>query len=108
MAGIERRRFPRKTFYCEARVEGLGAGRAACRIADISLGGAFVEGLSVLPAGARTQVCFTILGREVSARAEVRYSQPGIGMGLRFLALSEVDLATLRTFLVTQASCPAG
>lgn len=100
MSGVERRRFPRKTYYCEARVEGLGAGKAVCRIADISLGGAFVEGLSVLPAGARTQVRFDVLGREVSVRAEVRYSQPGIGMGLRFVGLSDLDQATLRTFLL--------
>ena len=83
----ERRNSRRVTFYCEAQLEGIDVSHAHVRLADLSVDGAFVDARTVLPPGALAQVRFTLLGQEVLARAEVRYSMPGMGMGLRFLEL---------------------
>jgi hypothetical protein len=95
----DRRQHKRTTYYCEARIEGLDVARGACRLADISAGGAFVEARTVLPPGTRTRVRFELLGQQISALAEVRYCEPGIGMGIRFLDLSPPDRATIDRFL---------
>lgn len=106
MSRADRRRHPRKTYFCEARIEGLGTGRAACRVADISLGGVFVEAMTVLPPGTSTRVQFALPGHELAADAEVRYSQQGIGMGLRFVALSELDRAAIQAYLLARPPAP--
>ena len=104
MAGHDRRAHYRLTFYCEAQIEGLDLKRSSCRIADIGVGGAFVEASTVLPVGARTSVRFALLGHEITTAAEVRYSTPGIGMGLRFVNLSELGEVVIRTLIATEAA----
>lgn len=84
----ERRNSRRITFFCEAQLEGIDVSHAHVRLADLSTEGAFVDARSVLPPGAATNLRFTLLGQDVTARAEVRYSMPGMGMGLRFVDLS--------------------
>jgi len=84
----ERRNSRRVTFYCEAHLEGIDVSHANVRLADLSVDGAFVDARTVLPPGAVARLRFTLLEREVSALAEVRYSMPGMGMGLRFKELS--------------------
>ncbi|HSK09836.1 MAG TPA: PilZ domain-containing protein [Vicinamibacterales bacterium] len=104
MFGRDRRQHARTTHYCEAVIEGLDAGRAACRVADIGLGGVFVEARTVLPPGTSALVRFGLVGRELSIPVEVRYSQTGYGMGLRFTRLSQQDEAAIRAFLLTRAA----
>lgn len=83
----DRRKSRRVTFFCEAHLEGIDVSHANVRLADLSAEGAFVDARSVLPPGAVATLRFTLLGEEVAARAEVRYSMPGMGMGLRFVDL---------------------
>ena len=84
----ERRHWRRVTFFCEALLEGIDVSHAHVRIADLSVGGAFIDARTVLPPGALVNVRFTLLNQEVAATAEIRYSMPGMGMGLRFVELS--------------------
>jgi hypothetical protein len=84
----ERRNSRRITFFCEAQLDGMDVARALVRLADLSTDGAFVDARTVLPPGSMANLRFTLLGHEVTARAEVRYSMPGMGMGLRFVEVS--------------------
>lgn len=60
------------------------------RVPDISSRGMFINTPKALPEGAVLKVCFrlTRLQTEVSARAEVRYSLPGVGIGIEFIEIS--------------------
>jgi hypothetical protein len=83
----ERRNSRRVTFYCEAHLEGIDVSHGNVRLADLSVDGAFVDARTVLPPGAVARLRFTLLEQEVTVQAEVRYSMPGMGMGLRFVDL---------------------
>jgi len=99
----DRRRHYRLTYYCEATLAGLDVGRLPCRLADIGPGGAFVEARTVLPVGACTNLRFELAGRDVAVESEVCYSAPGIGMGVRFKDLPELERAHIQTFIIQQA-----
>jgi hypothetical protein len=73
-------------------------------MADISVGGAFVEARTLLPVGARTRIRFHLGGREFVTEAEVRYTSPGIGMGLHFIGLPADDQCLILSFVVGQAA----
>jgi hypothetical protein len=108
MPPADRRSSARRPYYCEAHLEGLDVGRVPCRMADISVGGAFVEARTQLPAGARTRIRFHLAGREFVADAEVRYTSPGIGMGLHFIGgLSADDQCLILSFVMGQAAARA-
>lgn len=98
----ERRGSRRVPFFCEAALEGIDVARSNARLADLSVDGAFVDARTVLPGGAVTRLRFTILSKEISVAAEVRYSLPGMGMGMRFLDLAPGDRALIESFLATQ------
>jgi hypothetical protein len=102
MSGSERRSSRRVTFFCEAHFEGFDVAHTNVRLADLSVDGAFVDARTVLPPGAITRVRFTLLDEEVSAKVEVRYSMPGMGMGIRFLDLSPAALAVIERFVSSQ------
>ncbi len=97
--GAERRTFKRVVHYAEAELEGLDVGRVTCRLAEIGEGGAFVEARTVLPPGARTRLRFELSGREIASQVEVRYSAPGIGMGVRFIDLPPDAADAIRAFV---------
>jgi hypothetical protein len=100
----DRRVHYRLTYYCEAELEGLAVGRVPCRVADIGVGGVFVETRAVLPLGATTRIRFQLAGEDIAADTEVRYSAAGFGMGLRFLNLPDLEQARIRTFILKESS----
>lgn len=102
MSERDRRESKRVTFYCEARLDGMDVAYANVRLSDLSVDGAFVDARTVLPEGAVTGIHFRILSTDVSLNAEVRYSMPGMGMGLRFLNPSPEVRQTIERFLLTQ------
>jgi len=104
MTDHNRRGTTRVGCFAEAEIEGIDVGnRLQLRLADLSGGGAFVDARTVLPAGTITQLRFTVLGRAISVRAEVRYSVPSFGMGVRFLDLLPEDRAFIEQFISQQA-----
>jgi PilZ domain len=103
MRDSERRLAKRITYFAEAELDGLDVGhRLQVRLADLSTGGAFVDARSVLPAGAKATLTFTVLGRPISVLSQVRYSMPSFGMGVRFLDLRPEDRAVIEEFIRQQ------
>jgi hypothetical protein len=98
----ERRGSRRVTFFCEARLEGIDVANASVRIADLSVDGAFVDARTVLPPGAIANLRFSLPDCEVSVRTEVRYSMPGMGMGLRFVDLTPEVRDAIARFVDSQ------
>jgi len=69
------------------------------KIADLSLGGCYVEMAIPLQTGAKVKVGIWIGEEKAWADCEVAYSTPGLGGGLRFIKISESDLERIRQFL---------
>ena len=71
------------------------AGRAVSRVAILGLGGMFIEAAEPAAIGAGIRMVFKIGGSEVRARAMVRNSRPGKGMGVEFTSMNPEDRARL-------------
>jgi hypothetical protein len=61
------------------------------RVRDISLGGLFLETDKPRAPGMRAKLHFLIREGQIRAETAVRHSIPGIGVGLKFLAVCERD-----------------
>jgi hypothetical protein len=101
MSETNRRHTARVTYFAEAELEGIDVSRVNVRLSDISPDGAFVDSRTVLPAGATAKLRFTLLGREITVQAEVRYSMPSFGMGIRFLDLQPDDRRVIDAFVAS-------
>lgn len=89
----EQRRHRRADLFQEIVCESGGV-VVRSRVADISVGGMFVDMLRPpFPVGSSVMVRFALHAEDapVFAEAEVHYVQPGIGMGIRFVLLEEED-----------------
>ena len=62
--------------------------RKVSRVSVLALGGLFITTPKPPPVGDLIQLIFELPGGEVRARAAVRDSQPGKGMGVEFTAMS--------------------
>jgi hypothetical protein len=98
----ERRNAKRVTYFAEAELEGVDVSRLSVRLADLSVTGAFIDVRNVFPVGTTANLRFTVLGRTVSVLAEVRYSMPSFGMGVRFLDLKPEDQDLIEAFIGQQ------
>lgn len=99
----DRRATKRITFFAEAELEGIDTSRRLqVRLADLSTGGAFVDTRTVLPSGTAARLKFTVIGKEINVLAEVCYSMPSFGMGMRFLDLRPEDRALIEQFISQQ------
>ena len=68
---------------------------------DISIGGLYMNTQTVLPEGAVLTVRLPFGDEQVVVNAEVVYSNPGRGVGVRFQGLSEKDRALMERELPT-------
>ncbi len=73
-------------------------------LTDISLGGCYVESMAPLPAGTEVGLELESDGDRLQARAAVRVSHPGCGMGIQFLTLEEEDRRTLERIVARAAA----
>jgi hypothetical protein len=73
--------------------------RIVSRVATLGLGGLFIDAPHPAPAGEVITVFFKVPGGEVRARATVRDSQPGKGMGVEFTSMGLDDRARLTQLL---------
>lgn len=78
--------------------QGAG-GRAISRLSTLGLGGLFIEAAEPLPLGEGIKLVFRAGGAEVTARAMVRNSHPGKGMGVEFTSMKPEDRARLDRIL---------
>ena len=69
------------------------------RVRDMSMGGLFIETEDPKTAGTLTRLHFLVQEGQIRADAVVRHAKSGIGLGLRFTALSEQDRPKLAALL---------
>lgn len=74
------------------------------RVRDISLAGAYIEDPRPLPRGRMLQLRIQLDERTaITARAMIRRSDPGVGMGVEFLVMSDEDSKRLHDFVGVSA-----
>ncbi len=78
--------------------QGAGA-RLVSRVATLGLGGLFISTPHPPPVGEIVKLFFEVPEGEVRARAIVRDSQPGKGMGVEFTAMGHEERARLNRLL---------
>ncbi|HEV2883929.1 MAG TPA: PilZ domain-containing protein [Pyrinomonadaceae bacterium] len=95
----ERRRYDRSRLIVDVFFDGKDAtGVASTK--DISVGGFYMNTQAYLPEGSVLLVRIPFSdGRQVVANAEVVYSNPSRGVGLRFQSLSEENRSLIETEL---------
>jgi hypothetical protein len=99
MENDDRRESKRISYLCEVECEGLGVGRLATRINDLSTTGAFIDAMTCYSPGTTLRLRFHLNNIPVATIAEVRYTIPQTGMGVRFLSLDPRAQAALESFI---------
>jgi hypothetical protein len=96
---IEQRKHPR--YRCQNSVEIHSDTGASFwgTVADLSLGGCYVEMPLPLQPGTQLKVGIWIGTAKVQAKAVVAHRTPGLGVGLKFLEISNQDCDVIRKFL---------
>ena len=61
------------------------------RIRDVSLGGLFIETSKVWPVDSRAEIDFLVQEGQIRAKAVVKHTEHGRGLGLKFIALRDQD-----------------
>ena len=90
----ERRRYDRSRLIVDVSFDGRdGTGIASTK--DISAGGLYMNTESVLPEGSVLLLRIPFAEKHVVVNAEVVYSNPGRGVGVRFQGVSEQDRVTI-------------
>jgi len=69
------------------------------RVRDMSMGGLFVETPESKPEGVLTRLHFLVQEGQIRADAVVRHAKSGVGIGLKFTALSDQDGPKLAALL---------
>lgn len=84
--GAERRRHTRYSFIASAEAVELNSlAGIQGRTSDLGRGGCYMDTMSPFPAKTIVTVRLTKENRSYEAQAEVTYSMPGLGMGLKFI-----------------------
>jgi hypothetical protein len=76
-----------------------GGDRDVSRVADLSVGGLFIETPKIKRLGATTNLHFLVQEGQIRANAVVRHVKPGGGLGLKFKAVSEKDRPNLAALM---------
>lgn len=96
--GNNRREAKRISYVCEVECEGAGLNRLVTRINDLSITGAFIDSTRYSP-GTVLGLRFRIKNITIETSAEVRYSIPQKGVGVRFLDLKPDHVAALESLI---------
>jgi hypothetical protein len=92
----EKRRYPRVELPKGMWVAWEGSGhRFVSRVFNLSLGGVFIPTPEPPPVGTVVKLLFETSGRDIRARAIVRRTVPGRGMGLEFNTMGYEDRGRL-------------
>jgi len=103
----DRRSSKRITYVCEVECEGAGRNYLAARINDLSLAGAFIDSVTCYAPGTSLRLRFHINDTLIETTAEVRYTIPQMGMGVRFLRLNSHHLTALKSLFEGQPLIPS-
>ncbi len=101
----ERRVYPRHQCGggAEVRKQGVDA-RVWGTLADISLGGCYLEMMTPFPAETVVDLALAVGDRQLKAGGVVRTSHAGCGMGVQFTEMGEEDRALLQRLLSSLAA----
>jgi PilZ domain len=96
---IERRKHPR--YRCQNSIEIHVHNGASFwgTVADLSLGGCYVEMAIPIEVGAKLSVAMWVGQAKIAAEAEVAHRTPGFGVGIRFTQISDSDIDVIRRYL---------
>lgn len=97
--GQDRREAKRISYICEVQCEGSGISRLATRINDLSATGAFIDSMTSYSPGTIVRLRFHVKDILIETTAEVRYSMPRMGMGVRFLDVKPEHLSALESLI---------
>jgi PilZ domain len=102
-AFADRRKHPR--FRCQNSVEiHVPNGTSFwATVADLSLGGCYVEMPIPLELGAKLTVAIWLDQVKAKAEGKIAHKTPGMGIGIKFTRISDADLEQIRTFLARLA-----
>ena len=106
----DRRTSKRISYVCEVECEGAGLSLAT-RISDLSTSGAFIDSLTCYAPGTYLRIRFRINDTLIESGAEVRFTMPQMGMGVRFLGLDPIHRGVLEHLIdppSSQHAAPAG
>ena len=94
----DRRRHDRSRLIVDVYFDGAD-GTAVASTKDISAGGLYMNTQTELPEGGLLTLRLPFAEGDVIVNAEVVYSNPGLGVGVRFQGLSEKDRAMMERAL---------
>src|ERR1700683_4403227 len=105
--GKERRQFPRRicAISAELTADGYSVG-IPVKIADISLGGCYIEMFSPLPRNSLVEISCKLDDATLQMSGKVRSSQMGFGMGIAFTSMSPEHFEKLKTFAPASPNVP--
>jgi len=95
MSGADKREAKRVAYLCEVECEGATTRKLDTRINDLSVTGAFVDSVVDFPHGTVVRLQFRVNETPVDVNGEVRYSMPGVGLGVQFVDLSPEEHAAI-------------
>jgi hypothetical protein len=94
----DRRKHPRVTHLFVGQWH-AASGAAQVRVADLSVGGCFVQSLAQPAKGEMTSVTVTVGEREFTFSGRVVYIEPGMGFSMKFGPMPASEAAELTGLL---------
>jgi hypothetical protein len=100
----DRRRFPR--FECKASVEVRLSSGSPVRgnLADLSLGGCYIEMMIPLPVSTQLDLVIWLENRKLATPGLVTSSHAGFGVGVKFIGMGKAERQMLEKYLAEQAA----
>ena len=89
-----RRDSDRKKLIVDVRFEG-GDGTGIANTRDIGVGGLYMTTGAALDIGSQILMAMSVSGKDMRINGTVVYTDPGLGVGVRFNNISDTDLAIL-------------
>lgn len=93
--GSEKRRSKRYPFIEDVIVDGS----KRCTSSDISEHGLYISAIQFFEKDRRIEVTIPFKGEKMVFKAEIKHSQPGIGVGVMFVDLSEQQKQKIKTLI---------
>ena len=80
-------------------IEDILVDGTTCTSTDISEGGLFISAIQCFEKDEVIEVAIPMKGEKITVKAEVKYCQPGIGMGIAFIDLNDELRAKIRELI---------
>ena len=97
---FDRRASPRHPFFASAELTEIASGaRTTARTRDLGANGCYLDTSDPLPRGTIVSIQISHQGQVFAAGSAVIHSHPGMGMGVKFIALESGCSVLLDTWL---------